>query len=935
MAVLIYESGHEKGRAVKLEAGHVYTLGRDPKAEVPLADELASRAHCKIAGKDGKFFLKDADSKNGTFVNDGKVAGVAELQSGDRITIGSTSFSFFSETDAGGGVGKQLGGYKLLQRLGRGGMGTVYRALQLSLNREVALKILAPKLSRDPAFVERFLKEARAAGQLNHPHIVQVYDAGKDGPLTFYAMEFMPGGTVEDRIVRGGPMKLEDALRFVHDAARGLEYAELKKIVHRDIKPDNLMLTELSSVKIADLGIAHATDAGAGATPDGGILGTPHFISPEQARGQALDTRSDLYSLGATFFRMLTGRTVFSGESAAEIVKKQVKETAPAVRDLRPDVPQPVSDIVAKLLEKDPANRFQSCAELITALDQYQGAAASSGKKLAAAALLVLVLGGAGVGAWAFLKKKEEPAPQPTVVVDDAEAKRRAAEMEAKLHQTQADLEHEQEASAALGELSVRLVSMPRDEQVKELRALADRFPGTNTAKNAITRAENLTAEIEADAKAAAEHETAVVAALAAWRAPVAAALDAKDFAGAARAIAAAPADVLKDETRLSDAKIELGTALAGALNGMAQAALSEANRAVEAGDAAAALATLDQLEPKLTELSGVAVASSDPGTSRLADQVKGLLASATDTRARATEIAARATAARLAGDLKIIGTGFDWNATFGHVRAHRFAEAAASLRDLRSRLATPEYQAWADRRVADAEAAAELRAAFVAAIQGKTLSDNKLKHPERDQTFEIAGLTDDGEGIVLEVSNRGGSARATVKFAQFDTVSRFIDLLHGRLAADPAIDLKIVRAALLIQSAQANAAARAVADALARWQPEAGWSEAESRTLKDVVWPRPDDPRLADLLARAESDASVGDAARAVRARMAREVDAAQLLARAFGPFQGKGELSFGGVVPLLARLLAEFKDTDVVLSAYATLDRGDASLSLVGPAQ
>ncbi|MFG0318069.1 MAG: FHA domain-containing protein, partial [Planctomycetota bacterium JB042] len=224
MPVLIYETGPRKGQTIRLEEGGVYVLGRDPRAQVPIDDELASRQHAKLRGKDGRYFVKDATSSNGTLVNDARVD-LAELSSGDKVTVGTTILTFLSDQEAGGD-GRTLGGYKLLQRLGRGGMGTVFRALQLSLNREVALKILSPELSRDPSFPDRFLKEARAAGQLNHPNIVQVYDVDREGGLVFYAMEFVPGGTVEDRLNKEGALPVDEALRLLLDAAKGLQYAE-------------------------------------------------------------------------------------------------------------------------------------------------------------------------------------------------------------------------------------------------------------------------------------------------------------------------------------------------------------------------------------------------------------------------------------------------------------------------------------------------------------------------------------------------------------------------------------------------------------------------------------------------------------------------------------------------------------------------------------
>src|SRR6185436_5290982 len=237
------------------------------------------------------------------------------------------------------------------------GMGTVYRAIQISLDREVAFKVLSPDLVKDKAFVEQFFREARAAGQLNHPHIVSVYDVGQIGDTYYYSMEFVRGGSLEDRLREEGKLPVPEVLRIALEATMALEYAESHHIVHRDIKPDNLMLAEDGRVRVADLGLALSLKSSADHKGQP-ILGTPHFISPEQALRREVDIRSDLYSLGATMYRMLAGQTVFTGTSAEEIIKKAVREEPQPLRKLNPEVPEKVAVLVHRLLEKDPADRL-------------------------------------------------------------------------------------------------------------------------------------------------------------------------------------------------------------------------------------------------------------------------------------------------------------------------------------------------------------------------------------------------------------------------------------------------------------------------------------------------------------------------------------------------------------------------------------------------
>jgi len=423
---LIVENGKSKGTQVEIPESGELIVGRDPKAGLRLPDVMVSRHHFQVSSGSDGCFIRDLGSQNGTFVNDLRLEKETSLQIGDMIHAGETSMSLLAP-ESKGLVGREISGYRLLERVGQGGMGTVFRANQLSLNREVAFKVLASRLCQDETFVDLFVKEARAAGALNHPNIVQVYDVGKDRGLYYFSMEFMAFGSVQDRLNREGKISWTEAVRIILDAARGLEYAQRKGVVHRDIKPDNLMIAEDGTVKIADLGLAHRSDEAAAGGE--GILGTPHFISPEQAQGKPVDVRSDLYSLGATFYRMITGRNPFSGRKVREIILAQIREPAAPVNEVDPTIPKEIGAIVRRMMEKDPDDRYQTPGELIDDLERIWGngngalATGGRGKMLAiggAAGLLVLVLlfvlfnGGNGEPAPNPNPGKANPDPTPT-----------------------------------------------------------------------------------------------------------------------------------------------------------------------------------------------------------------------------------------------------------------------------------------------------------------------------------------------------------------------------------------------------------------------------------------------------------------------------------------------------------------------------------------
>jgi len=254
-------------------------------------------------------------------------------------------------------------------------MGTVYKAEQIRLNRHVALKMLQQEHVSDPTFIKKFLDEARAAAQFNHPNVVTIYEIDVDNELVpavpFIAMEYLPGGSVQDLLSREKKLSPERALQVITDAARGLEYAEKKSIVHRDIKPDNLMISEEGRIKIGDLGLAKSLKSGGGqAEAPEGVFGTPHYIAPEQALNKTIDHRADIYSLGATFYRVLAGTTPYQGSTVKEIIVNKLKDPPPQLDSIEPSIPKQLVAIVDRMMKKDPAERYASARDLIADLER-------------------------------------------------------------------------------------------------------------------------------------------------------------------------------------------------------------------------------------------------------------------------------------------------------------------------------------------------------------------------------------------------------------------------------------------------------------------------------------------------------------------------------------------------------------------------------------
>jgi hypothetical protein len=528
------------GERRPLPAKGAWIVGSDATCDLVVTGEGVAARHLTLAPlKSGGFGVKVMDEQAETRLNGQKVRS-ARLEKGDRLQLGTqelvvvapksskAALAAAARARAAEDPGRlpQLPGLQVERVLGRGSNGTVYLAVQENLQRKVAVKLLSKKLSQDAAFVQRFLDEARAAAALHHANVATVFDVGEHEGRPFLLMEYMDQGSVEDRLAQNGQLPWRAVLGILRDAAAGLEYAESKGIVHRDIKPANLMQTSGGGTKIVDLGLA----APASEETGGKIQGTPHFMPPEQARGEAVDTRADLYALGASAWRMLTGETPFQGSDARAILRAVQEEPLPDLDELVDDVPAGVRALVIDLLRKDPDARPRSAAAVRERVEQLMnqgggGGSAAGGyqpksrapKAIVSLVVAVALLAGVFKGLPLILGSgDDEPGgsdPAPVVIDDGSDDSEGASGPPALVQDTggganaaggsdegQPESAGDAELAAMEAEASsaLELVTTLSDAQAKRtaLLELAATYPGTTAATLALEQARELGAQL-------------------------------------------------------------------------------------------------------------------------------------------------------------------------------------------------------------------------------------------------------------------------------------------------------------------------------------------------------------------------------------------------------------------------------------------------------
>jgi serine/threonine protein kinase len=269
-------------------------------------------------------------------------------------------------------IGTRLGQYDIVSTLGQGGMATVYRARQASMQRDVAIKVISGQLSSNPDFMTRFEHEARLIAHLQHAHILPVYDFGREGHTLFLAMRLVDGGSLDQRL-RSGPLSVPETVRIFSQIASALNYAHQEGVIHRDLKPNNILLDKSGSPYLTDFGIAKVLQSSMALTATGTVMGTPSYMSPEQWRGAALDGRTDIYALGVMLYEMLTGQLPFTGETPYVLMYKHFDELPPFPGTVNPSLPQAIDDVIHKAMAKNQEDRYASADAMVAALVQAVG----------------------------------------------------------------------------------------------------------------------------------------------------------------------------------------------------------------------------------------------------------------------------------------------------------------------------------------------------------------------------------------------------------------------------------------------------------------------------------------------------------------------------------------------------------------------------------
>ena len=359
------------GAGTSIALGDALVIGRDPAADLCLADQLVSRRHARVRADAGGAIIEDLGSSNGTLINDVEISEPTRLAAGDRLLIGGCVIVVLSVRGDEGLVGSVVAGHRILDVVARGGMGVVYRARHERLGRVVALKVLPPELAANAGFKERFECESRLAAAIDHPNIVPLYDAGTADGLLFITMRFVEGLDLNGLLRRDGPLSLERAVSIVGQIGAALDAAHARGLVHRDVKPANVLVASGAGPEssdhcyLTDFGLTRDTSATERLTKPGEFVGTTDYSAPEQIRGDAASGAADQYALGCLLYECLTGGPPFRHAKELDVLRAHLNDDPPPVG--RGDLPAGVDDVIARAMAKQPAERFASCAALTSA----------------------------------------------------------------------------------------------------------------------------------------------------------------------------------------------------------------------------------------------------------------------------------------------------------------------------------------------------------------------------------------------------------------------------------------------------------------------------------------------------------------------------------------------------------------------------------------
>ncbi len=786
---LLLELVGGKSAPVELPRQGVLTIGSDAaRADFQVDGQGVADVHCAIGkSKSGGFALKDLGSQYGTMVN-GKPVTSVRLEPGDVILLGSRRLRVFDPDLPAPTIAAPLKtptatalretsiapptvrGYLIEKLLGKGGMGEVWLAVQERLERRVALKLLSRTLSADADFVRRFLAEARAAASLSHPNVVVVYDAGEDQGQQYLAMEFMERGNLESRVAKDGALPWKDVLSIVLDAARGLQYAESKSVVHRDIKPANLMQDSHGATKISDLGLASHLDAEATQSEGKKIFGTPHFISPEQARGERVDARSDLYSLGATAYRLLSGKTPFEGATTRDILRGHFTETPKSLAELAPSTPPLFAQAVHRLLAKKPEERYPSAAALIADLERVRDGAAAHKSSVAASGgsskrglVVVLVLAAAAIAFFALRSKKDatdrpidkppiakvEPLAPATPVAPAVDPN--AAHPAVK--PANADDDSKLKVLELKAELAYRDLPKEQDDAARRdaLTKLAGDFAGTTVATRALEEVQALNAKIEADAKAASEHVEATDSLGKALQNAISG-IDALAVGTSLRTLLAVPGqDALAQDQAFQAKRKEV---IAGVMSrGLeaAKAALADADRFERAGD-------FVHLEEKLHAVAqGLDLPELAPepelATPAAISELDAVAASARSKLADLGSLRERFASRKLREDARTVAAGLGGAAGFEkEIASLDFAAATTRLDSIAERVTSPDATALLAALKSDVADGRQVLASVAAEFAKGNWRRKTVLDPRRNKGANRNAVSVDATGVSVEV---------------------------------------------------------------------------------------------------------------------------------------------------------------------------------------